>query len=149
MQVLVEVSPGKYESKPVQGGSNNEVFVSNLGLSGTPHTQTIKGLGAARQFLKFDPPIKGVKLTAKYADGTLAADVDEAALYCIDPPTDPVTGNSPVADDWLNEANTAPRDELLPNGKTHEIRFSAPVTYLHFIGIGTSPDLDITAVGIV
>jgi len=52
-----------------------------------------------------------------------------------------------VADAWLNEANTAPRDELLPGATPHEVRFSAPITYLHFIGIGTSPDLDITAKG--
>jgi len=120
------------------GGAN---IVANVGINGTPQTQTVTNTGTRTRFT-FDPPISACNISI--LAGADVAALDEGLVYCFSAPT---TG---VADDWLTETNTAPRFKIKQADGVRSHYFNgATVTYVDVKAVGTGVDMDVTVEGIV
>lgn len=116
-------------------------FVANVGINGTPQTQTVTNTGTRTRFT-FDPAISACNISI--LAGADVAALDEGLVYCFSAPT---TG---VADDWLTETNTAPRFKIKQADGVRSHYFNgATVTYVDVKAVGTGVDMDVTVEGIV
>lgn len=105
-------------------------YGSLAGKMQTPPPKTVVNLTTPQRFT-FDPPIKGMEINVRYAAGSTGIDPGDGILF--------VASNHPtsVTDNWLDEANIAPRRVLLASTANKEQSFDGDnIAYVDIIGIG-------------
>ena len=104
-------------------------------------TQAITDSTTAVRVAEFDPPIKAASISVRH---TAAADVtlDDGILVCFGAPS------ALVGASWLNEANVAPRVQIMANNK-EDVYFNGDlISFIDMIGVGTAPTVTVTVGGI-
>ena len=112
-------------------------------LLGTASTTTVTVSSTTTlTTINFNPPILGASIEVRPGAAT-SPDADEAIVLCVD------AVNDTVAQAWLDESNNGPRVAIKPDDGVQNIFFNnALVTRMDLLGVGTSPDLDVTVIGI-
>lgn len=113
-------------------GVGGAASVANLGIAGVSQTQTkTVDTTAVVEFI-IDPPAKLAEINIFPTNGAVLG-TDAAVVYCVDPP------NSTVAADWLNEANTAPREKIGSSDAAQGNYFDgATISSLYAKAVGSS-----------
>ena len=128
---LFEISPGNFVHRWLRITGGGAAYVAAVGFAGVAQTQTKTVAGSVVKFT-FDPAVKVTELKAFPTNGaTLGADA--AVVYCVDPP------NDSVAADWLNEANTAPREKVSSSDEPDSSYFDgATISTLYAKAVGSA-----------
>ena len=127
-----------------QASTGRAAHVANIGLPpGTMLTQTKPVVDTATLVtFNFDPPIKAASFELRPTVGATPTP-DEGVVFTYS------ADNGPLADAFLNEANTAPRETLkLDDGIQGRYFNGALISRIDVKGLGTTPTLTLTIGGI-